>query len=79
MGTKPDSSIRIITPIIHLRKSEIVRESLRLGAPIEKTWSCYQSEDAACGVCDSCALRLRGFAEANVEDPILYKIRPTYS
>lgn len=79
LGTKPETRIRIVTPIIHLRKSEIVRESLRLSAPIEQTWSCYQSEDAACGVCDSCALRLRGFAEAGVEDPISYNVRPTYA
>jgi 7-cyano-7-deazaguanine synthase len=51
---------------------------VRLGAPIELTWSCYQSEDLACGECDSCALRLRGFAEADLEDPISYKIRPKY-
>jgi 7-cyano-7-deazaguanine synthase len=79
LGTKPETQIRIVTPVIHMRKSEIVRESVKLGAPIEKTWSCYQSEDVACGVCDSCALRLRGFAEAGVEDPIQYKMRPTYS
>ncbi len=78
MGTKPETSIRIVTPIIHLRKSEIVRESIRLGAPIGKTWSCYQSEDAACGVCDSCALRLRSFVEAGIADPIPYKVRPNY-
>ncbi len=79
LGTKPETRIRIVTPIIHLRKSEIVKESLRLGAPIERTWSCYQSEDVACGTCDSCALRLRGFAEAGVEDPIAYKVRPDYA
>ncbi len=79
LGTKPDTNIRIVTPIIHLRKSEIVCESLRLGAPIERTWSCYQSEEAACGVCDSCALRLRGFAEAGVDDPIAYKVIPDYA
>ncbi|HET6402127.1 MAG TPA: 7-cyano-7-deazaguanine synthase QueC [Candidatus Kapabacteria bacterium] len=78
LGTKPETSIRVVTPIIHLRKSEIVKESLRLGAPIERTWSCYQSEEVACGICDSCALRLRGFAEAGVEDPIPYKVRPQY-
>lgn len=78
LGTKPDTAIRIITPVIRMHKSEIVRESVRLGAPFEKTWSCYQSEDAACGVCDSCALRLRGFALAGVDDPIAYKIRPEY-
>ena len=75
LGTKPDTHIRIITPVIHLRKKEIVSESLRLNAPIAATWSCYQSEDVACGECDSCMLRLRGFAEAGVQDPISYKIR----
>jgi 7-cyano-7-deazaguanine synthase len=79
LGTKPGSNIRIITPAIHLHKREIVQESVRLSAPIEATWSCYQSEDIACGVCDSCALRLRGFAEAGVEDPIPYKVRPQYA
>jgi 7-cyano-7-deazaguanine synthase len=79
IGTKPETNIRIVTPVIHLRKSEIVRESVRRGAPIEMTWSCYQSEDLACGECDSCALRLRGFAEAGVEDPISYKTRPSYN
>jgi 7-cyano-7-deazaguanine synthase len=79
IGTKPETNIRIVTPVIHLRKSEIVRESVRRGAPIEMTWSCYQSEDLACGECDSCALRLRGFAEAGIEDPISYKTRPSYN
>jgi 7-cyano-7-deazaguanine synthase len=79
LGTKPETRIRIATPIIHLRKSEIVRESLRLGAPLERTWSCYQSENMACGICDSCALRLRGFAEAGVVDPIEYYVRPSYA
>jgi 7-cyano-7-deazaguanine synthase len=79
LGTKPGSNIHIMTPVIHLHKREIVRESVRLRAPIEATWSCYQSEDMACGVCDSCALRLRGFAEAGIEDPIPYKMRPHYA
>jgi 7-cyano-7-deazaguanine synthase len=79
LGTKPETQIRIMTPVIRMHKSEIVRESIRLSAPIEKTWSCYQSEDVACGVCDSCALRLRGFAQANAEDPIPYKVRPSYA
>ncbi len=79
LGTKPNTRIRIVTPVVHLKKSEIVRESIRLRAPIEVTWSCYQSEDAACGACDSCALRLRGFAEAGVEDPIPYKVKPQYA
>ena len=71
-GTKPDTHIEIHTPIINLRKSEIIKRGLELGAPLELTWSCYVSEDFACGRCDSCALRLRAFAEAGVPDPIRY-------
>jgi len=78
-GTKPDTNIEIITPIIELSKQEIVSKGMSLAAPIELTWSCYQSEDEACGVCDSCALRLRGFALAGVEDPLPYATRPDYS
>lgn len=73
-GTKPETSIRICTPIIQLRKSGIVKKGLELGAPLHLTWSCYKAEDVACGTCDSCALRLRGFAEAGIPDPISYKI-----
>ena len=72
-GTKPDTHIEIRTPIIHLTKAEIVKKGIELGAPLELTWSCYRSEDRACGTCDSCALRLRGFAQAGVRDPIHYK------
>jgi len=72
IGTKPDTNIEIVTPVIHLRKSEIIKRGLELHAPLELTWSCYQSEDFACGVCDSCVLRLRAFAEAGVADPIKY-------
>jgi 7-cyano-7-deazaguanine synthase len=71
-GTRPETRIEIMTPIIHLRKSEIVRRGISLGAPLELTWSCYQSENLACGRCDSCALRLRAFQEAAVPDPIPY-------
>ena len=78
LGTKPETKIKIETPIIHFSKAEIVKKGIELGAPLHLTWSCYQSEDAACGVCDSCAFRLRGFEQAGVEDPILYKIRPKY-
>ncbi len=77
-GTKPDTKLEIVTPVIHMRKSEIIRRGRELGAPFELTWSCYQSEDAACGVCDSCALRLRAFEEAGLEDPIRYATRPVY-
>lgn len=78
IGTKPETKIEIETPIIHLKKSEIVKKGIELKAPLHLTWSCYQSEDEACGVCDSCALRLRGFQLAGVDDPILYKVKPKY-
>lgn len=72
LGTKPETRVEIVTPVIHLRKSEIVKRGLELRAPLELTWSCYQAEDIACGRCDSCALRLRAFREAGVSDPISY-------
>jgi 7-cyano-7-deazaguanine synthase len=78
LGTKPDTHITIETPIIHMKKWEIVKKGVELKAPLHLTWSCYQNEDEACGVCDSCALRLRGFQLAGVEDPIPYKVRPDY-
>src|SRR6476660_5479462 len=71
-GTKPDTHIEVRTPIIHLSKAEIVKKGVELSAPFQLTWSCYRSEDLACGTCDSCALRLRGFAQAGVADPIAY-------
>src|SRR5712692_5614032 len=77
-GTKPETELEIVAPVIHLHKSEIVRRGRELGAPFELTWSCYQAEEVACGVCDSCALRLRAFEEAGVEDPIPYAVRPSY-
>jgi 7-cyano-7-deazaguanine synthase len=70
-GTK-DGRIEIVTPLIAMRKAEIVRLGLELGAPFDLTWSCYSREDRACGVCDSCALRLRAFETAGVKDPIPY-------
>lgn len=78
LGTKPETKIRIETPIIYMNKSEIIKKGNELNAPLHLTWSCYQSEDEACGVCDSCALRLRGFQKLELEDPISYKIRPKY-
>ena len=72
VGTKPETKIEIRTPVIHMRKSEIVRRGEELRAPLELTWSCYQSERLACGRCDSCALRLRAFREAGLTDPIQY-------
>ena len=73
VGTRPETQIEIVTPVIALKKSEIIRKGMELGAPLHLTWSCYQSEDAACGVCDSCLLRLRAFAEAGVTDPLPYQ------
>ncbi len=77
-GTKPETKIKIVTPIINHSKSEIVKKGMELKAPLHLTWSCYQNEDVACGVCDSCALRLRGFQIAGFEDPIKYISRPKY-
>lgn len=71
-GTKPDTQIAIKTPIIHLSKADIVKRGIELGAPLHLTWSCYRSSGLACGTCDSCALRLRGFERAGVKDPIPY-------
>lgn len=73
LGTKPGTRIRIETPIINFSKKKIVEYSFRMNAPLELTWSCYSNEDKACGVCDSCALRLRGFRLAGKKDPIEYK------
>jgi 7-cyano-7-deazaguanine synthase len=72
-GTRPETHIEIVMPVIGMRKCEIVRRGIELGAPLDKTWSCYQLEDEACGTCDSCRLRLRAFAEAGVPDPIAYR------
>ncbi len=72
IGTKPETKIEIVTPVIDLRKSEIVRRGVELGAPLDLSWSCYRREDAACGECDSCALRLRAFREAGLRDLIPY-------
>lgn len=72
-GTKPETRIEIRTPIIHLSKAEIVKKGIDLDAPLHLTWSCYRSEELACGTCDSCALRLRGFAGADVTDPVQYQ------
>jgi 7-cyano-7-deazaguanine synthase len=73
VGTRPETQIEIVMPVITLRKNEIIRRGIELGAPLHLTWSCYQNEDAACGVCDSCLLRLRAFAEAGSADPIHYR------
>jgi 7-cyano-7-deazaguanine synthase len=77
-GTKPETDIRIITPVIHMSKKQIVEKSYELNAPVHLTWSCYQNEKKACGICDSCALRLRGFQQAGIKDPIPYVKQPSY-
>lgn len=72
LGTKPSTKIVIETPLIHMTKSEIISLGTKLNAPLYLSWSCYQHEEKACGVCDSCQLRLRGFREAGLKDPIPY-------
>jgi len=72
-GTKPETNITIKTPLIHLKKEDIVKKALEVNVPLELTWSCYKNEDEACGVCDSCRLRLKGFKKVGIKDPIKYK------
>jgi 7-cyano-7-deazaguanine synthase len=78
VGTKPSTHIAIHTPVITFSKKDIAQKGTELGAPLHLTWSCYKSNDVACGVCDSSALRLRGFQLAGLEDPIPYAQRPSY-
>ena len=73
LGTKPETRIEIVTPLIHLKKGEIVKRGVELNAPLRLTWSCYQNSEKSCGRCESCALRLKGFKEAGVKDPIPYE------
>jgi 7-cyano-7-deazaguanine synthase len=79
LGTKPGTKIKIVTPVIDLKKSEIVKRGKELNAPFALTWSCYKNEDLACGICDSCALRLHAFQLAGIEDPIQYFEKPKYN
>ncbi len=72
LGTRPESRIELVMPVIGMSKAEIVRRGQELGTPFHFTWSCYRDEARACGRCDSCILRLRGFAAAGVADPIRY-------
>ncbi len=72
LGTRDETRVKIKMPLVAMKKSQIVQKALELSVPLEHTWSCYQSEDEACGVCDSCRLRLKGFEEAGVKDPIAY-------
>jgi 7-cyano-7-deazaguanine synthase len=76
LGTRPETEVRIETPIIALNKGEIVRRGMELDVPFDLTWSCYQSEAEACGICESCRLRLRGFAAGGIADPLPYRDRP---
>ncbi len=77
-GTKPETEIEIVTPLLRLSKSDIVSKSIELKAPLHLTWSCYKNNDIACGICESCALRLKGFQLAGLEDPIPYRDKPSY-
>lgn len=76
VGTKrgvDGRAVKVDAPLLRMSKADIVREAARLGVPLEHTWSCYSGEEKACGVCDSCRLRLKGFSEAGVEDPVEYR------
>ena len=73
LGTKPETSVEVVTPLIRMSKGDIVRRGIELQAPLELTWSCYQASDVACGRCDSCLLRLRGFKQAGLKDPVAYR------
>ena len=73
LGTKDETNIEIFMPLVHLKKSQIVQEAQKLHIPLELTWSCYKNEEKACGVCDSCRLRLKGFEQAGIKDPIEYE------
>lgn len=79
LGTKPGSDITIETPVIHMKKSDIVKKGIELGAPLHLTWSCYVNTEKACGECESCRLRLKGFNEAGIEDPIPYLRRMIFN
>lgn len=76
LGTRPETRIRLVTPVLGMSKSDIVNRGRELGTPFNLTWSCYRDEDLACGRCDSCALRLRGFAGAGAVDPLRYAEAP---
>ena len=78
-GTRPSSNITVETPLINLSKREIVKQGVTLDAPFHLTWSCYRDSDRACGICDSCCLRLKAFGEAGIVDPIPYAIRPEFA
>jgi len=73
LGLKDFSNLKVETPLIHLSKADIVKKSLELNIKLKHTWSCYKNSNKACGVCDSCRLRLNGFKKAGVVDPIEYE------
>ncbi len=72
LGTRPETKLRFFAPLLHSSKAQIVQKGVELGAPLHLSWSCYQAEEKACGTCDSCLLRLRGFEQAGAMDPIAY-------
>lgn len=76
LGTRPETRLAFHAPLLHLKKADIVRKGQELGAPLHFSWSCYQGDELACGRCDSCLLRLRGFREAGMVDPIPYAEAP---
>jgi 7-cyano-7-deazaguanine synthase len=77
LGTRPETQLELVAPLISLHKHEIIKKGIELGAPLQLSWSCYQNSEKGCGTCDSCALRLRAFEQAGVPDPISYEIRPS--
>jgi 7-cyano-7-deazaguanine synthase len=79
LGTRPTTDITVETPLIHCSKPDIVKKGIELAAPFHLTWSCYRESELACGICDSCALRLRAFQAVGFEDPIAYATRPAYA
>ena len=72
VGTKPSTDIKVVTPLLNMSKSEIVKKGIELAAPLQLTWSCYERNDKACGCCQSCLLRLKAFEEAGLKDKIHY-------
>jgi 7-cyano-7-deazaguanine synthase len=74
VGLSKDKKIQVATPVLHMTKAEIAQKGVELGAPLHLSWSCYQGETEACGVCESCRLRLRGFEQAGLKDPIRYRL-----
>lgn len=76
LGTRPETNLQLHAPLLHLHKDQIVARGLEAGAPLQLSWSCYQGQEKACGRCDSCLLRLRGFKEAGCVDPIPYAFIP---